>query len=100
MATQLQLKRATHRKQSILRSSPRTNGILDVLSCVEEPRRYSSLRLKSKIYFKKSFITHLKFCIDKGLVENTKIYGKRVHRPIESWFIITKKGKLFQEMIA
>lgn len=87
------------RKKSILRENYSISGILDVLDCVEEPRRYTTLRLKSKIYHKATFLRYLKYCVDKKLVINEKIYGKKIHRPIESWFIITEKGRLFQEML-
>lgn len=87
------------RKKSILRENYSISGIQDILNCTFEPRRYKTLQLKSKIYFKKTFLRYLKYCIQKELVINNKVYGEKIHRPIQSWFIISEKGRKFLEMI-
>lgn len=89
----------TVRKRSFLDSSLRFDGIIDILNCTKEPMRFSPLVMKSRIKFKKSFLKYLRYCIEKKLVINRKVYGKRIYKPIESWFVITEKGRLFLEMV-
>lgn len=88
------------RKISILRTGYVIEGILDILELTESPVRYSGIHKKSKIHFKSAFIKYLKYCVKHGYVANVKKYGRKVHRPIESWFTITEKGRAFQELVA
>lgn len=78
---------------------PKVTGVIHLLEISKSPVRYSGFHAKSKIALKQSFITYLKYCVEKGLIENNKVYGKRIHRPLESWFVITEKGRLFLEMV-
>jgi len=87
------------RKKSILFDSPSIAGILDLLSHTEEPIRYHNLFYKSRIFFKKSFGKYLDFCVKSNLIVNEKVFGRQTGKPIESWFVITVKGRMFQEML-
>ena len=88
------------RKISILRIGYSMNGIFDILQNTMEPVRYSNFHKKSQIHFKKVFIKYVNFCLEKKLIYNKKVYGTRIHRPIQSWFVITEKGRTFLEMLS
>jgi len=97
----IKLKKLT-RNYSFARQGLGLNGVQDILSCVGEGRRFSQIYKISKIHFKKSFIKYLKFCVDKKLVRHWTVYGtkgKNIYKPLESWYVITDKGRLFLEML-
>lgn len=88
------------RKISILRTGLSINGILDILELTESPVRYMGMYKKSKIHFKSAFIKYLKYCVEKGFVHNEKVYGRKSKKKArESWFVITQKGRAFQEIV-
>lgn len=92
----IQIQRRCHKTILV---GPKLTGIIHLLELTKTPKRYSGFHLKSKIHFKKSFIEYLDYCTKKELIVNKKIYGRRIHRPIQSWFVITEKGRLFLEMV-
>jgi len=97
----LQQLQGKNRKISILRTGLSINGILDILELTESPVRYMGLHQKSKIHYKSAFIKYLKYCVEKGFVHNEKVFGRKNKiKPRESWFVITEKGRAFQEIIA
>lgn len=87
-----------NRKKSKLKQGPSVNGVIILLQSCMEKIRYNSLFYKSKIYFKKSFTSYLSWCIQRQLILNSKIIGKK-NNVKESWFLITRKGREFLEML-
>ena len=78
---------------------PKITGILHLLEISKVPVRYRGFHAKSKIAFKKSFINHLKYCVEKELIINTKIGGTS-KQANQSWFVISEKGRSFMEMLS
>lgn len=83
-----------NRKKSKLKQGPSLNGIIQLLQSCMERKRYFRLFMESEIYYKKSFMLYLKWCIGKKLISNSKILGKN-NSVKESWIIITEKGRNF-----
>jgi len=79
---------------------PKISGILDILSHTQEPIRFEKLRLKSRIKYKKSYIRHLKFCVDKKLVVHWKETVKHKAGCNESWFLITDEGRYLVSLLS
>ncbi len=88
-----------NRKQSKLKQRPSVGGVILLLESCKEKIRYYSLFVKSKIYFKKSFIFYLNWCVERRLIINSKILGKK-NTTTASWFVITKKGREFLELVS
>lgn len=88
------------RRPSFLDSSLKIDGIIDILNCTLEPIRFENLRLKSQIKYKKSFINYKNFCISHDFVRNTRVNINREFGAVESWFVITEKGREFLEMVS
>lgn len=92
------MNRKINRKQSKLKQGPSVNGVIILLESCREWIRYNSLFRKSKIYFKKSFTSYLKWCLKMKFILNTKTIGKK-GTTIESIFCITKRGREFLELV-
>jgi len=74
-------------------------GIINILQNMKEPIRSEKLLYKTMFRYKKSYMNYLDYCVDKELVTRHRIYGKKVHKVRESWFIITPKGRQFLEIV-
>ncbi len=87
-----------NRKQSKLKQGPSVNGVIILLQSCREKIRFNKLFYKSGIYLRASFINYLNWCVKKQLIISRKIFGKK-NTTIESWFLITKKGREFLELV-
>ena len=84
----------------------RINGINQILKSLEDGEKYvSQLQRESKIIHKKTFLTYLDFCKEKGLVCSYKTNHKRTGmygvttKSYNTWFVLTEKGRLFLQMV-
>lgn len=97
------------RKKSVLSTSLRLNGIIDILeTIIPQPLYFTQVMKQSKITYKKSFLNYLRFCKEHGFVctytEPTHHYIDRYrgrHRGEKGYtfYKITDKGRLFLEMV-
>lgn len=97
--TQLKIKQ---RKPSYLDSSPRTEGILDILHVLsDQPLYFTQILKKSRTKYKPSFLKYLHYCETKGFIESYKkssqlklgrFRGEQRNATL-SYYQITKKGR-------
>ena len=65
------------KKASLGRMFPSVPALVEILACSEQNIRFSKLRMKCHIYEKVAFIKYLKFCVERGLITNTKVYSDK-----------------------
>lgn len=98
------------RKKSFLDSSPKIDGIIDILTIVaEQPAYANQIYRKSRIRMKNSVIKYTRYCVDKGFIVpyRTPIRGNHVSKFEKAkrmncyyvFYKITVKGRTFLGMV-